>query len=142
MPSYGSCISSPRFHEREVTAYRLWAPALDTGRAPRLQAADPGLRAVLITVLPGRIARGPHIPEAGEPEIHRQARMLLRRLHSASTATAVPGTGRVAAWAEEPIARAGALLSWEDAKLVRYRAARVPETARRLPVRDLAGWIN
>ena len=36
---------SQRFHDREVTAYRLWAPALGTGRAPRLLAADPGLRA-------------------------------------------------------------------------------------------------
>jgi len=115
MPSYGSCISSPRFHEREVTAYRLWAPALDTGRAPRLQAADPGLRAVLITVLPGRIARGPHIPEAGEPEIHRQARMLLRRLHSASTATAVPGNRPRRRVGRRAHRAGGALLSWEDA---------------------------
>jgi Ser/Thr protein kinase RdoA (MazF antagonist) len=60
--------------------------------------------------------------------------MLLRRLHNASTATAVPGTGRVAARAEQHIARTGALLSKEDAELVRYHAARLPETARRLPV--------
>jgi len=79
-----------------VTAYRLWTPALGTGRAPRLLAADPDLRAVLITALPGQIARGAHIPEADEPEIHRQAGMLLRRLHSASPATAAPGTGRPA----------------------------------------------
>ena len=124
---------SPRFHEREVTAYRLWTPALGTGRASRLLAADPDLRAVLITALPGHIARGPHIPEADEPEIHRQAGTLLRRLHSASPATAVPGTGRVAARAEEHIARAGALLSREDAQLVRYHAAHLLQTARRLP---------
>jgi aminoglycoside phosphotransferase len=124
---------SQRFHEREVTAYRLWTPALGTGRAPRLLAADPGLRAVLITALPGQIARGPHIPEADEPEIHRQAGTLLRRLHSATTATAVPGTGRVATRAEEHLARAGALLGAEDAELVRYHAARLLETARRLP---------
>ena len=133
---------SPRFHEREVTAYRLWAPALDTGRAPRLQAVDPDLRAVLITALPGRIARGPHIPEADEPEIHRQAGMLLRRLHSASTATAVPGTGRVAARAEEHIARVGALLSQQDAQLVRYHAARLPETAQRLPAVPTHGDVQ
>ena len=124
---------SQRFHEREVTAYRLWTPALGTGRAPRLLAVDPGLRAVLITALPGQIARGPHIPEADETEIHRQAGMLLRRLHGASTASTVPGTGRVAGRAEEHIARAGALLGAEDAELVRYHAARLPETARRLP---------
>jgi len=133
---------SPRFHEREVTAYRLWAPALDTGRAPRLQAVDPDLRAVLITALPGRIARGPHIPEADEPEIHRQAGMLLRRLHSVSTATAVPGTGRVAARAEEHIARVGALLSQQDAQLVRYHAARLPETAQRLPAVPTHGDVQ
>ncbi len=122
---------SQRFHEREMTAYHLWTPALGTGRAPRLLAADPRLRAILITALPGQIACGPHIPEADEPEIHRQAGMLLRRLHSASTA---PGTGRVAARAEEHIARAGALLGAEDAQLVRHHAARLPETARCLPV--------
>ena len=133
---------SPRFHEREVTAYRLWVPALDAGRAPRLLASDPGLRAVLITALPGRIARGPHILEADEPEIHRQAGMLLRRLHSASTATAVPETGRVAARAEEHIARAGALLSHEAAELVRCHAARLPETARRLPVVPTHGDVQ
>ena len=59
--------------------------------------------------------------------------MLLRRLHNASAATAVPGTGRVAVRAEEHIERAGALLSQEDAELVRCHAARLPETARRLP---------
>ena len=32
-----------------MTAYRRWAPALGTGRAPRLLAADPGLRAVIKT---------------------------------------------------------------------------------------------
>lgn len=124
---------SQRFHEREVTAYRLWAPALGIGRAPRLLAADPRLRAVLITALPGQIARDPRIPEADEPEIHRQAGMLLRRLHDASTATTAPGTGRVAARAEQHIARAGALLTAEDAELVRYHAASLPETARHLP---------
>jgi Ser/Thr protein kinase RdoA (MazF antagonist) len=124
---------SPRSHEREVTAYRLWVPALGTGRAPRLLAADPDLHAVLITALPGQIARSPHIPEADEPEIHRQAGILLRRLHSASPATAVPGTGRVAARAEEHIARADALLSREDAQLVRYHAAHLLQIARRLP---------
>ena len=124
---------SQRFHEREVTAYRLWVPALGTGRAPRLLAADPALRAVLITALPGQIARSPHIPEADEPEIHRQAGMLLRRLHRASAATAVPGTGRVAARAEEHIARAGALLSGEDTELVRYHAAHLLQSAQRLP---------
>ena len=33
---------SQRFHEREVTAYRLWVPALGTGRAP---ASWPRIRA-------------------------------------------------------------------------------------------------
>jgi Phosphotransferase enzyme family len=124
---------SQRFHDREVTAYRRWAPALGTGRAPRLLAADPGLRAVLITALPGQIARGPHIPEADEPEIHRQAGTLLRRLHSASTGTAACGTGRVAARADEHIKRAGTLLAAEDAGLVRDHAAHLTETARHLP---------
>ncbi len=124
---------SLRFHEREVTAYRLWAHALGARRAPRLRAADTGLRAVLLTALPGQIAKGRHIPEADEPEIHRQAGMLLRRLHGSDTAAEAAGTGRVAARAEEHIARAGALLGADDAGLVRYHAARLPDTARLLP---------
>lgn len=124
---------SQRFHEREVTAYRLWTPALGADRAPRLLAADPGLRAVLITALPGQIARGPHILDADEPEIHRQAGILLRRLHSASTATAAPDTQRIAARAEHHIAQAGSLLTAQDAEIVRYHAARLPRAARCLP---------
>jgi Ser/Thr protein kinase RdoA (MazF antagonist) len=124
---------SQRFHEREVTAYRLWAHALGNGRAPRLLAADAGLRAVLLTALPGQIAKGRHIPEADEQEIHRQAGMLLRRLHRSGTAAEIAGTGRVAARAEEHIARAGALLGAGDAELVRHHAARLPDTARLLP---------
>ena len=117
-----------------MTAYRRWAPALGTGRAPRLLAADPGLRAVLITALPGQIARGPHIPEADEPEIHRQAGTLLRRLHSASTGTAACGTGRVAARADEHIKRAGTLLAAEDAR-ARPLPRRAPDRDRAAPAR-------
>jgi Ser/Thr protein kinase RdoA (MazF antagonist) len=133
---------SQRFHEREVAAYRLWTPALGPGRAPRFLAADLRLRAILITALPGQIARGPHIPEADEPEIHRQAGMLLRQFHSATTATAIPGIARVATRAEEHIARAGPLLGAEDAMLVRRHAARLPETARHLPIVPTHGDVQ
>jgi hypothetical protein len=39
---------SERFHQREVTAYREWTPALGH-RASRLVAADPGHMAVVVT---------------------------------------------------------------------------------------------
>jgi hypothetical protein len=58
-------------------------PALGPGRAPVLLAADPALRAILVTALPGRPVHELEVPADTEAEIHRQAGMLLRRLHDA-----------------------------------------------------------
>lgn len=124
---------SDRFHSREVAAYQRWTPALGSGRAPRLLASDPALRAILITALPGRIAVAPHVLEADEPEIHRQAGMLLRRLHDTAAGETASGTGRVADRAERHITQAGALLAPEDAELVRHHAAHLKHTAQDLP---------
>lgn len=123
-----------RFHSREVAAYQRWTPALGAGRAPRLLASDPDLRAILITALPGRIAVPPNVRESDEPEIHRQAGVLLRRLHDAATGEPASGTSRVADRAERHIRQAGTLLAPEDAELVRHHAAHLKETAQALPV--------
>lgn len=124
---------SERFHSREVAAYRRWIPVLGAGRAPRLLASDPDLRAILITAVPGRVALAPYVCEADEPEIYRQAGMLLRRLHDAATGESASGIGRVADRADRHITQAGALLAPEDAELVRYHAAHLKETAQVLP---------
>lgn len=126
---------SERFHSREVAAYREWTAALGAGRAPRLLASDPDLRAILITAVPGKIALAPHVRESDEREIYRQAGMLLRRLHTAAAGDELAsGAVRVAERAERHITQAGTLLAPEDAELVRHHAAHLKETVQALPV--------
>lgn len=123
-----------RFHEREVTAYRLWVPRLGPRRAPVLLAADASLLAIVVTALPGRIARDLQVPAATECEIHRQAGTLLRRLHDAAPpGTASEGPERVAARAEDHIQRVSGLLEPGQAKLIRAHAVRLSEITRLLP---------
>ena len=47
--------SSPLYHAREVSAYRHWTAELGPGRAPVLLAADPDLRTMVVTALPGHL---------------------------------------------------------------------------------------
>jgi 8-oxo-dGTP diphosphatase len=105
-----------RFHEREVTAYRLWTPHLGPGRAPVLLAADASLRAIVTTALPGQMARylqGHH----AQAEMHRQAGTLLHRMHEAAPpGTADKGTERIATRAEEHLIRARSLLEPRDVR--------------------------
>lgn len=65
--------SSERFHQREVSAYQRWTAALGPGRAPELAAADGRILAIVITGLPGLLARDLVVPAAEERELHRQA---------------------------------------------------------------------
>jgi len=123
-----------RFHEREVTAYRLWVSRLGPGRSPVLLAADASLLAIVVTALPGRIARDLRVTAATESEIHRQAGTLLRRLHEAAPPSATnAGSVRVAARAEGHIQRAAGLLEPGQARLIREHAARLVEITRLLP---------
>jgi len=86
-------------YDAEVTAYREWVPALGD-RAPRLHSYDHGLRAIVISVVPGTPAPWPP-PEAPaadrqrgpEAAIHRQAGAILRRLHGARAPLPRPDIG-------------------------------------------------
>jgi aminoglycoside/choline kinase family phosphotransferase len=78
---------SPRFHDREVTAYRQVVPSLGQGRAPEVIAADRDAMAVLITGLPGHMLQGLSLPAATEVEAYRQAGRLLRHVHDVPIAT-------------------------------------------------------
>jgi hypothetical protein len=51
---------SPRFHQREVTAYQKLVPSLGPGRAPELITADQNLAAIVITGLPGQVVKASH----------------------------------------------------------------------------------
>lgn len=60
---YVKIHQNDRFHQREVDAFRSWVGALGTA-APRLVAADTGLRAVVLTAVGGRSLHGAvHPPE-------------------------------------------------------------------------------
>ncbi|MFH9561249.1 phosphotransferase [Streptomyces globisporus] len=68
---YVKIHQSDRFHRREVDALRSWVPGLGAA-APRLVAADPALRAVVLTAVGGRTLHGAvHPPERQRRIFHR-----------------------------------------------------------------------
>ncbi|WP_405533346.1 NUDIX domain-containing protein [Streptomyces avidinii] len=73
----------PAFHDREVAAYRAWVPVLGRG-APRLVAADPAARAVVVTALAGRSPHGAVLDAAAEVRLHRELGRLASVLHRSS----------------------------------------------------------
>jgi Ser/Thr protein kinase RdoA (MazF antagonist) len=108
----------------EVSAYRHWAGALGPGRAPVLTAADSQFLAIVISALPGQVARGMRLAVGDERAVHRQAGVLLRRFHQAVPPTregfdADAAIGRV----DEHLRSAAGLLGPGDAALVRSCAA-------------------
>lgn len=125
---------SPRFHEREVTAYQTLVPSLGPGRAPKLIATDRDLAAIVITGLPGRVVKGLALSPTMELEVHRQAGSLLRRLHDVPiTVPGGQGTGRVIGRCEEHLRRADGLLQAREVALIRECAATLSAIAPGLP---------
>jgi hypothetical protein len=101
-------------HNREVHAYRRWAPAL-VGGAAQLVTADPGTMTILITALPGH----PSSVTEGTPPQHRQAGVLLRLLHDAEPARPLHGfqqwlTDRISWWRQQ----SAPLLTAEDKQVI------------------------
>ncbi|MGW7332429.1 phosphotransferase [Streptomyces sp. NPDC054840] len=70
----------PRFHDREVAAYRTWAPGLGR-QVPRLVACDPVARAVVITALAGRSPHGMDLDPAAEVRVQQGLGRLAAALH-------------------------------------------------------------
>ncbi|GAA2621664.1 hypothetical protein GCM10010425_15250 [Streptomyces spororaveus] len=70
----------PKFHEREVAAYRRWVPALGA-HAPRLVAADPAACAVVVTPLAGRPLHGMVLDAAAEAGVQQALGRLASALH-------------------------------------------------------------
>lgn len=71
---FAKAVAAPRGWRAEVRAYREWVPALG-GSVPTLRAADPELRTLLLSSVPGRA------PRVTDSRAHRQAGVVLRRLH-------------------------------------------------------------
>jgi Ser/Thr protein kinase RdoA (MazF antagonist) len=126
---------SPRFHEREVTAYEEVVPSLGCGRAPELIAADQNLAAIVITGLPGEVVKGLSLPPSMELEAYRQAGGLLRRIHDVPiTVSGAQGIGRVVERCEEHLRRADGLLRAREVTFVRACATTLSAIEPRLPM--------
>lgn len=70
-----------RFHGRETAALRGWVPGLG-GAGPRLVAADPGLRAVVVTGVEGWPLHGRPLSSAEERCVFRSIGALAARIHT------------------------------------------------------------
>jgi tRNA A-37 threonylcarbamoyl transferase component Bud32 len=107
-------------YEREREALQRWAPALGD-RAPVLAFHDDDLRLLAFRCLPGQIADG--TPYELDPDVHRQAGELIRRLHDSEAphsgadlrATLL---GKVRRWVDR--ANAGGYLAATDAADVAF----------------------
>ncbi|AWL42248.1 MULTISPECIES: phosphotransferase [unclassified Streptomyces] len=79
---YVKIHQNDRFHHREVDALRSWVPGLGAA-GPRLVAADPALRAVVLTAVGGRTLHGAvHPPEQQRRIFHRIGRLAASIHHS------------------------------------------------------------
>jgi Ser/Thr protein kinase RdoA (MazF antagonist) len=106
----------------EHHAYQHWVPAL-AGAAPVLRAADPGLRALLVSEVPGS-----H-PSTAHPRTYQQAGSLLRRLHAAAPPRERPASDREAAQQRlhRLLDEAGDLLTRPERAFVRGRGVVLAE---------------
>ncbi len=79
---YVKIHQNDRFHQREVDALRSWVPGLGAA-APRLVAADPVLRAVVLTAVGGRTLHGSvHSPGQQRRIFHRIGQLAASIHHS------------------------------------------------------------
>ncbi|MER6719858.1 phosphotransferase [Streptomyces halstedii] len=77
---YVKIHQNDRFHHREVAALRSWAPGLGAA-APRLVAADPALRAVVLTAVGGRTLHGAVNPPEQQRRIFHRIGQLAASIH-------------------------------------------------------------
>ncbi|GLW75278.1 hypothetical protein Kpho02_75750 [Kitasatospora phosalacinea] len=131
---------------REVTGYAHASRSLAEGRAPRLLASEPRLRALLSTALPGRVVRDLPLERGVEQRLHEDAGRLLRHWHDRSDAgtavhraqvrEAMGAHAREAAECREALA---GQVPDDVLSLVGAAAAEIPALADRLPLLFLHG---
>jgi len=110
------------FYARETAGY-AWASALGPESAPRLEAADPHLRVVITTFLPGVLLQEAYLDPARSAQAYRQVGELLGRLHeSAAPAADSDVIDRLVAQTDTHLERVGAELDAAQRERV-YRAA-------------------
>ncbi|GAA1963193.1 aminoglycoside phosphotransferase family protein [Kitasatospora viridis] len=139
--AYVKISPSTLHHQREIAGYRHAERALDPDGAPRLLAADPGLRAVMSSPQPGRVVRDLPLAPQDEQRVYELAGRALRRWHDASApATDQDREAIAASMAQQADEAAGCLDSIGDQidaaqrALVRCAAEELPQLARQLPV--------
>ncbi|WP_432105904.1 aminoglycoside phosphotransferase family protein [Streptomyces sp. bgisy091] len=104
---------------------------MNTTSAPRLVAAEPSLRTVIITAVPGRRLHGTALPPDQERQTFGQIGALSHRIHESRPARPAPaGSGPAVAKAERHLSGARSHLLTGDAdfvpQLVRHPAALPP----------------
>lgn len=80
---YVKIHQNDRFHRREVAALRGWVPGLGAA-APRLVAADPTLRAVVLTAVGGRSLHGAVYSPEQQRLIFRRIGQLAAAIHTSA----------------------------------------------------------
>ncbi|MCT4357112.1 aminoglycoside phosphotransferase family protein [Streptomyces sp. Je 1-79] len=139
--AYVKLSPTPEDFARELHGYEHAARSLAEGEAPRLLAADPALRALMTTPLPGHIVRGLPLTAAAEARVHELAGRLLRRWHDHPVPCpdgARDGvTASVAAQVDEAavcLERTGEHLDDAQRALVRQVCRELPALAEDLPL--------
>ncbi|MFF4187158.1 phosphotransferase [Streptomyces sp. NPDC001691] len=80
---YVKVHQNDRFHHREVDAFRGWVPGLGAA-APRLVAADPALRAVVLTAVGGQTLHGAVHPPDRQRLIFYRIGQLAAAIHNSA----------------------------------------------------------
>lgn len=127
--------------DREVVGYAYAARILADHEAPRLLAADVGLRAIMSSPLPGNVVRGLPLDRGVELRVHEDAGRLLRRWHDQSDPASEQAREAVRAAMREQAREAAVCLestaehlSAEQRALVEAASRELPELAEQLPL--------
>ncbi len=101
------------------------------------------MRAIVITGLPGQVVRDLRLGVGDEREAHRQAGVLLRRLHETAAAGAAnESINRIAGRVDEHLRQVAGLLAPAEIALVRRCAAELAAIAPQLPAVPTHGDVQ
>ncbi|MBQ0890608.1 phosphotransferase [Streptomyces sp. RM72] len=117
---YVKIHQNDRFHQREVDALRSWVSSLGAA-APRLVAADPTLRAVVLTAVGGRTLHGATYPPEEQRHIFHRIGQLAAAIHHSAPPRPASG-GLPLGKLERHLAGALPHLAPNDEKFIRATA--------------------
>ncbi len=127
--------------DRELVGYAYAARILADHEAPRLLAANPGLRVIMSSPLPGKVVRGLPLEVKVKLRVHGDAGRLLRRWHDQSDPASEQDREAVRAAMREQAREAAVCLestaehlSAEQRALVEAASRELPELAEQLPL--------